>query len=169
MLNRITTITVLGMLIGLMPAGCGKKPEEKRLERAIEKQTGGKAKVNLAKDSIDMKIKTAEGEMTIASGGGAKIPKDFPKDVYVYKGASVTMSMTLPDGHSVTLQTKDSVEKAVEAYKKQMEAQGWKQQAAVDMGETAMLSYEKGERAVAISFSQADEGTQITITAQKQR
>ncbi len=143
--------------------GCGKKVEEKVAEKIIEQQTGGKADVDISDESVS--IKTKDGEFKMNAGDNAKLPEDFPSDVFVYKNAEVKMTMALPQGSSVSFQTKDSKDKVVAKYKKEMKSKGWSQEMAMDMGEGTSLTYKKGERGVQVMVATDDDFTLITVIA----
>jgi hypothetical protein len=149
----------------LVLTGCGKKASEKLAEKMIEAaaaKDGVKADVNLSDGK--MTIKTKEGTATYAAGKGAKIPENFPKDVHIYDGATVFMAASVPNGFNLMLQTKDASDKVVPTMKSKMTADGWKEEAAMDMGQNVMLSYSKGDRKANVTVSSADKMTQITLT-----
>jgi len=153
----------------LLVASCGKKVEEKaaerRLEKAIEKESGGKVKADISREKVE--IKTEKGEMTITGAGGAEVPDGFPKDVHIYKDATVVMSAREQNTYSLVLQTNDDLKKVSETYKKEMTAQGWEEEAAINMGGMVMLQYKKAERAAAVSIATQDDKTQVTLSVQE--
>ena len=73
------------------------------------------------------------------------IPAGFPKDIYVYDGAKVLTSMTMPQGHMLTLETADPASRVADAYQSAMAAAGWKQEMAMDSGTGKMFSYANAE------------------------
>ncbi len=151
------------LLVGILfIMGCGKKAEEKVVEKMIEKQTGGKANVDLSKGT--MEIETKDGKMTMTSGKAAKVPDDFPSDVYLYKPASVEAAIQVPNGHSVSLMTEKNVSQVSETYKKKMTGEGWSQQAAMDMGTQSVLIYEKNDRVTNITIVPDNGKTRIQVT-----
>jgi hypothetical protein len=164
-----------GVVLGLMVfsaaliSGCGKaeksvseKIAEKAIEMSMKSEDGTSAKVDLSKGT--MTIKTKDGETAVVSGDGVSVPADFPKDVYVIKGAKIQMSMKTSDGYVLSMQTEQSVANLAATYETELKAQGWAQEASFDMGETRSLSYKKDGRQVAIVMSKADEATTVMIT-----
>ncbi len=150
-------------------AGCGKAAEkigEKMAESAIERETGGKAKVDIQGDS--MKVVTKDGEHTVTVGDKAAAPKDFPSDVAIYEGAKITASVSVPDGMQVHMQTKDSPDKVIASYQA-MTKDGWTQEALMDMGEQKTLSLKKGERTVVVMASLQDKMTTVMLTVPKEK
>ena len=165
---------VLGVLVCsvVMVSGCGKpkktmseKISESLAEKAIEmsmKAEGASAKVDLSKGT--MTVTTKDGETAVVSGEGASVPADFPKDVYVIKGAKIQTSLKTPDGYMLSMQVDQSVAKLAATYETELKAQGWTQEASFDMGDSRSLSYKKDERQVAIVMNRSDESTAVMIT-----
>ena len=146
--------------------GCGKKAEEKAAEKmaekAIEASMGGEAEVDIEKDGL--RIKTKEGEITMTAGDSVKLPADFPKDVFLYKGADLKTAMELPEGFNLMFQTKDDPSKVSEAYLTEMEAKRWSKEMSMDMGGRKMLVFKKDERIVNVSIASQEEMTQISLS-----
>ena len=151
-----------------MLAGCGKSPEEKAIEKAVEKSTGSDAKVDLSDKGMQISGKTEEGAFSLSTGEGTEIPKDFPADVLVYRPSKVGAAMNMPEGQSLTLTTSDDSTKVGETYKREMTAKGWSEQASMNMGAQSMLVYEKEERVAHITIAPMDGETQITVMVTKQ-
>jgi len=145
--------------------GCRRKAEETVLEKVIERETGGKADVDISDEHIS--IKTKDGEMTMASGKAARIPADFPSDVLVYKGARVESVVRTTAGSSVSLTSRDEPSAVVAAYKKAMTGKGWSQETTVDMGEQQMLMFSKDDRATTVVVTRRDNSTFIGLTIAK--
>jgi hypothetical protein len=167
---HLVLLALVVCLAGLV--GCGRKTNEavaeKAMENAIAKQTGGKADVDIKKDSI--RIQTKEGEMTMSAGGNATVPSGFPKDVWVYPGATVKMALEVPEGYTLNLATKDAVAKVSEAYLKEMTARDWTKEMSMDMGGNSMLGFKKEGRALNLVISSEEkEGTHISLTVAKKK
>jgi hypothetical protein len=158
------------LLVGLLVmcvvcSGCGKKMSEKAMEKIIEKgmeKDGVKADVNLGNET--MTIKTKDGTMSIASGKSAKVPDSFPKDVLVYAGATVLAAVTVPEGVNLSLETPDSVDKVVSAYKSKMTGDGWSEESTFTAGDQSMMAYKKDNRTASVIIMKSDDKTQITLT-----
>ena len=138
MRHIILLLTIIGML------GCGEKTEEKTaetiLEKAIESKTGGETNVDIKGENV--RIKTKDGEMKMSSGSSAKIPAEFPKDIFLYD-ADLNTSMELPEGYNLTFQTKDDASKISDAYLEEMTQKGWSKEMSMDMGNQKMLVFKK--------------------------
>ena len=150
--------------------GCGEKSEEKAgeevMEEVIESNMGGNAEVDIEENSF--RIQTEEGEMTMTAGDSVQLPADFPKDIFIYRGADLNTAMELPEGFNLMFQTKDDSSKVSEAYLAEMEEKGWSKEMTMDMGGQKMMVFKKGERMANVSIA-TDEGmTQITLTVAKE-
>jgi hypothetical protein len=157
--NRLLLIT-LTCLVAL--SGCGKSPQEKAIEKSIEASTGSPASVKMSENGIE--IKTSKGEIKAASGGDVEIPAGFPKDIYVYKGAKVLSSMTMPGGQMLTLETADPLARVAEAYQKEMTGAGWKQEMAMDNGDSRMYSYAMDKQRAQVTLNADSDNAHTTIT-----
>ncbi|MBN1675876.1 MAG: hypothetical protein JXR37_32835 [Kiritimatiellae bacterium] len=165
---RETPAWIIGVLAVccLAAAGCGRKSRERAaeelIEKAIEKDTGKNVKVDIREDR--MAIQAEDGEFSVTSGKSAKLPKGFPADVHIYKGATVAMAMSSADGFQVSLQTSDKPDKVAEVYKARMTADGWAQEMAMDTGGQILLTYNKENRSAGVMIGSDDDRTQITLT-----
>lgn len=160
-------IAGLAMLGVVVLGGCKQGVEtatEKAVERAIEKSGGGEAKVSM--DDGKVSIKTKDGSFETATGGGMKIPEDFPQDVYLPKDANVIASVKSPEGFALTLQTAEASDQVAAQYAAEMKGQGWEEKMVMNMGEGQMLTYSKDNdaRTVNILVAKSESATQIQIT-----
>lgn len=140
----------------------GQKVGEKVAEGIIEKATGGKADVDV--NSGNVSVKTKEGSFSTSSS----LPADWPKDVPVYPGATVSYSgsNTSKSGDSgigAVLTTKDSAQKVRDYYAKELVVQGWTVEATYNADETSVLSATKDTRTFAATTAQSDDMTTITL------
>jgi hypothetical protein len=162
---RVFLFCLLGLI--LLVGACGES-KEAAMEKEIEKATGADADVDISKDGMKVKGKTEEGEFALTSGEDTEIPEDFPDDVYVYKPSKTIMAMQVPEGHSVTLMTKDDISKVVDTYKSKMEAKGWTDEGMMSMGNGRMLTYKKDGRMTGVNMASTDQGVQINVTTGKE-
>jgi len=159
----MTRYVVCVFCLMFLLVGCGKEVQESAMEKKIEQATGGDAEVDLSDDGMKVTGKTEEGEYSITSGEETEIPEDFPSDVFIYRPSTAVMAMKVPEGHSVTLTTQDDKEKVVEAYKKEMEAEGWTEEGSMNMGSNTMLVYGKDGRNANINIMPSDDKVQINV------
>lgn len=140
----------------LLIFGCGEtkdKTAETIAEEAIESQTGEDAEVEIDDEGESFSLKTKEGDAEFSAGGKAEIPNDFPKDVYVYDGASVQLSMAAEGNFSLKLITDDNVDKIISKYEKEMESEGWEIEGRVDVADQKTRIFKKENRQVSLSAS----------------
>ena len=163
---RLVLLCLLSMV--LLMGACGEKAQEEVMEKKIEKATGAKADVDFSDKSVKVTGKTDEGEFEFESGEDTEIPGDFPDDVFLYKPSKTLMAMKVPDGHSVSLMTKDDMAKVVDAYKSGMADNGWTEEASVTMGKNMMLTYKKDGRITGVNLAPSDNGLQIIVTTGKE-
>jgi hypothetical protein len=149
----------------VLVCGCPKKPkpEEGAANTMGDKLVGAFSGGQVKMDSSDgtTKITTSDGTTAITTSG--KLPDNFPKDVPVYKGASVVNSVQGEDALGVTLQTTDSVQAIADFYKREMAKRGWQEEAAVNIQGNTMLSYVLGDRTCNVVINDAGNVRVITI------
>jgi hypothetical protein len=151
------------MVSCLMLAGC-KKASEKMAEKAIESglaKDGVKAKVDASGQKITIEDK--DGKSVYVAGKSATLPDNFPKDVYVYEGATIMASVSVPEGFNLTLETSDSADKIMGAIKSKMSGLGWKEEMTMNQGKNAMVGYKKEKRTAMYSVN-TDKKTMISMT-----
>jgi hypothetical protein len=161
----MTMVLVFGLIaIG----GCkraGEKLSEKIMEKAIEKNNGGKADVAIKDGAIS--VKTAEGEYVGFSGEGAQIPPDFPADVFVPKEAKLLTTVKVPEGFALTLESKQSADQLAAECAAKMKADGWDEQSSLVMAENLLFTYGRktDKRTASIMIARGEKGSQMQITA----
>ena len=184
------TWIVWGLAACVAAAGCGKKAEEKLSEKLTEKlleksmaKDGVKAKVdisgntmsftttdadgkqsNVKMDGDSLVVEGPDGVQTFRAGGAGVMPLDFPADVHVLAGAEVVSSISTPGGANLTLKSTSSKADVVAQYAAEMKAQGWTTETTMDMGETAMLSFAKGNRQASVIVQAEAGATAINLT-----
>lgn len=152
-------------IAALTLSGCGKGSEtatEKQIEKSLRDSGASEAKVDL--DKGKMTIKTDSGEVHVSTGDAVALPADFPKDVYIAKDAKIQTAMKSPDGTIVQMSVPQVKEKLAESYSSKMKAQGWAQEAALDMNDTCNRIFKKDKRQVAVALTQGDSATDVLMT-----
>ena len=132
---------------------------------------GGEGSYSVTGDdeSTETVIKSADGEVRIASG--SKALQDLPMGIKLYPGANVESSMTgMADGGSgamVVFSTSDSQEDVIDFYRKEMEAKDIKIATEVKAGDMQMIGGERGDgEGVNISATKDGEGkVMVTLFA----
>ena len=157
---------LIGMTVVLCLAlgGC-KKAAEKAIENKLARE-GVNAKVDSSGEKIT--IQTKDGTTVVSGGKDAKVPENFPKDIYVYEGATITGSVSVPNGFNLAMETGDSADKVLGTIKSKMTGLGWKEEMTMNQGKSSMVSYKKGERTAMVNIN-ADRKTHITLTAAEKK
>ena len=158
-------IVLVVAVAALAMTGCGKKASESLAEKMIESamaKDGVKGKVNISDGKVS--IETKDGTSSVSSGEGTKVPDTFPKDVPVYAGTKVLMSINVPNGMNLMLESGDSLEKIVAFYKGKMTGAGWKEEMSMNQPSTTILVYKKEPRTVQLAVTQAGTTSQINLT-----
>ena len=131
------------------------KVAESAIEHAIEKQGGGEVQLDSSKGTLS--VKTDKGSLEV-NGAGGKVPDSWPKDVPIYPGSKVLVSMANEGQQVLSLETPDSPEKAVEYYKAQLASM--KQEALMTTEQQSMLAYKDATgRRVQLSIGKESGGS----------
>jgi hypothetical protein len=168
MKRRLCFVVGMTMVSCLILAGC-KKAGEKAAEKAIEAglaKEGVKADVDTSRGKIT--IKSKHGTSVVSTGKGAVVPENFPKDVYVYEGATIIAAISVPDSFNLNMETSDSADKVMSTIKSKMTGFGWKEETTVNHGKNSMVGYKKGDRTAMVNVN-ADNKTHISLTATDQK
>jgi hypothetical protein len=164
-MKRVIVVMVsMAMVSCLVLAGC-KKASEKAAEKAIEAgmaKDGAKADVDVSGQQVT--IKSKEGTTIVTGGKGAALPEGFPKDVYMYEGATIIGTVTTPEGFNLTMETSDASDKVLAAVKSKMTGFGWKEEMIMNQGSNSMVSYKKGDRTALVNINADKKGTHIVVT-----
>ncbi len=155
---RLVLVVLSIFVLSVVVSGCGaaaEKASEKATEKAIEDATGGKAQVDLDKDQVT--VKTEEGTTKVGGTNEwpAKIPSDVPKFA-AGKITSVVESTPTEGGYQVMVGIEGASMANIESYKGQMESAGWKITNTTKIEDGYMVSAEKDNRTVLVSFSTDD-------------
>lgn len=164
----VVVVTVLAVVFTLTGCRRSRKKESEEeaadriVSRAVSLASGKKTEVNVSGDTVQ--FKDAEGTLTVNAGEGAKLPDTFPKDIPVYKPASVMQSASRNENEfSVALQSKDDVEKIASFYTEGMAAEGWDAGQQMNMPNRSIHSYQKGKRMIHLMIFKGEDETVITI------
>ena len=151
--TRIVSLLALGML-----AACRREYVGPNGEKVTVDQSGK-----------NVTVASSGGTATYSGGAGAALPADFPKDIPVYPGATVTASYAGANaagaGRAVTFETGDSPEKVVDFYKSKLA--GWASAGEVRSAgsTTVVLRAPTGARTVSVMAAPNGAGkTSVTLT-----
>jgi hypothetical protein len=103
-------------------------------------------------------------------GERVKLPANFPRDIPIYPGATPQGAVSRPDeGMVVNLRSQDSPEEVYDFYATELEAEGWKLLADMNLGAQRMLTAEKGQGEVAMTIMGEEGGTVVVIALTEKR
>lgn len=150
---RYLTCVVIAA-IGL--AGCGESTGEAAAEKVASRMIGQDVEVDDDGETVTI------GDTRMSSGDAARLPADFPKDVYLpgnYKLESVIQS---PNSTALHMSTADAADKLFDSAVGAMKSEGWTQGWTVPPGDGAGLaSFEKDGRRASLSVD--DRGNEDTF------
>ena len=88
-----------------------------------------------------------------------------PKDIPIYQPATVQMSQIMESGETImaSLTADDDIEKVVQFYKKALPEAGWKVSGEMNMGGTALIQGEKGEKELNVTVNKEQGKTVISL------
>ena len=165
-LVRLSLILAVALGVG----ACGKSEEkiaDNMAEAALAKQ-GIKADIDSANQKVTIQGKDGERMEYSGSGEGIKIPADFPKDVYIYEGATAFSAMKANEGHTLSLSSADPLDKIAAAYKEKMKAAGFEEKTSAQTAGMTMMQYTRGKLNVMVQIaSDGGDKTQIMLMVQE--
>lgn len=157
---------IIGMtVVSCLALGGCKKAADKAIENRLARE-GINAKVDSSGEKVT--IQTKDGTTVVSGGKDAKVPENFPKDIYVYEGATITGSVSVPNGFNLVMETGDSSDKVLGTIKSKMTGLGWKEEMTMNQGKSSMVGYKKGERTAMVNIN-AGQKTHITLTAAEKK
>ena len=153
---------VIAAVLVCVACGCGKP------STTFRGPDGAPVTVDQGGDKVEIKGREADGSVPSSSGGGVKVPEDFPKDIPVYSGATLIIHQSVKNGRYLQLKTSDAADKVTAFYKEKLKAEGWKQVSESSSesprsGITTLMNT-KDNRTLSVVISQDDEGTSLTLS-----
>jgi hypothetical protein len=145
-------------------AGC-QKAADTTTEAAISRASGDQVEVD--RDGGQVRIKTADGELTMQAGDALPLPADFPKDVYLPGRYEVYSVMDMGGTQVVSVSTRGKVTGVFTEAQQAMADAGWTQTMSMQhSADSAMLSYEKDARAAVLSFNRGEGSDGVVMAVQ---
>jgi hypothetical protein len=150
-------------------AGCSKiveKIQEKAIETAVEKgvesQSGGKVKLDLSGQRASVSSKDGKTQATF--GQGASVPEDFPKQVPIYPGSTISSSMSdrsTSPSHTLIFKTSDASAKVIGYYKGELK--GFRVEQETDMGTSHIMKFVDAQQSkLEVQLVASEEGDSAT-------
>lgn len=159
MIGGVVSILAIWLVMQTMSGFMGRK----MVESIIERSADGEADVDMNSDGT-MDVTTKEGTFST----GNSVPKEWPKDVPTYAGASVTYSASAnqnegKSGMALILATDDSSAEVKTFYETKLKAEGWTLTNTLQGGGSTIITAEKDGRQLSLVISEADGKTGITL------
>ncbi len=150
-------------ILAISLSGCFKSSAEKSIEKKIEKQTGGQAKIDIDKGNTRFTLTDDKGGGTvnIDSSGDLNLPESWPDDIEVYS-ADIVSTITSDDGLNLVQQTEDEPKDVVEWYDNKYSK--WEKSASMDIGGSIMRTYDRGSESFTVVVTTAEGKTMISNT-----
>jgi len=117
-------------------------------------------------ESVVFTVKGKHGETARVATDeqGVSLPKDFPSDVPIYRGATVLTAVEMQGKYNVTLKTTDSIQQVFSFYEDKLKTGGWKIGATMGSKQTKLLNATKGTGSLMVVVGKADDkGTVINL------
>ncbi|GGJ96059.1 hypothetical protein [Luteimonas terricola] len=152
------------LIAGLVATATGcQRAADAAAEAAIERASGHQVEVD--RDGNRMRVRTAEGEVSIATGNGVALPADFPDDLFLPPSYGVSSVMDIGGARLLSLESDGSVSSMFDAARAAMEGSGWTQTLAMQQADSAMLGFSHGEREATYTFTRRG-GEQLMVGIQ---
>ena len=153
---------VIAAVLGCVACGCSKP------STTVRGPDGAPVNVEQGGDKVAIKGREADGSVPSSSGGGVKVPEDFPKDIPVYSGATPMIHQSVKNGHYLQLKTSDAADQVTAFYKEGLKAEGWKQVSestseSPRAGITFLMNT-KDRRTLSVIVSHDDKETTLTLS-----
>jgi len=148
MRHLLLPLLLAGLAVAV--AGC-QRAADAAAEAAIERASG--QRVDIDRDGDRMRIRTADGEVSFASGNGIALPDDFPDDLFLPDSYGVSSVMDIGGARLLSLESDGTVASMFDAARASMGRSGWTQTLAMQQADSAMLGFSQGEREATYTFT----------------
>ncbi len=142
--------------------GCGKKSDSEKqaetmMEKTLEHATGGDVDVDLGGGG-DVTVKTEEGTTTMSetTEWPADMFSEVPRFTYGVIERVTRSEQTHDSQKSVMIYFRDLQNGGPEKYGKEIEAAGWQSQMNMAAGKGGMISAQKGNLALTLTYNYED-------------
>jgi hypothetical protein len=165
-------VLCLLLAAGLVVSGACKAKQteqtnEKILSDMVSKATGGQAQVDLGKGEI--RVKTAEGDAVITSGGGTW-PANMPEEVPQFKaGAIIQSTNQTSEGRNNWMVIFQRVEAdAADAYIEDLKNDGWTVEMTTDTPRGKMVQCKMEKYLLDITYTTEQKTMALTVVEQSE-
>ena len=164
-MNKKVFVLGFALLATVTLTGCGKSLVEKQMEKKIQKEIGKDFNVDIDGDGETVKIVGEDGSV-MQGGENVKLPKDFPKDVYIIDGDLLAVVENLGMvGYNIAISTDEDIEEIGEVYKDKITKDGWTINSNMTVPGMLMLNAEKGDRTLTIAATPDEDGSEKNVVS----
>jgi hypothetical protein len=143
----------------------GQKAVEGYIENAVEKNSGGKAKVDLSGSQGGMVVRNQDGSYT-GLGENLQVPPELPSDFLRYtSGDAKIVQLTIDKDKNIamTVKTSDMPDAALAWYDGQLTAQGYTKQTTADLMQGKVAIYKKEETTFSVTAGRDEDATDTVL------
>jgi hypothetical protein len=151
----------------LVVAACGRKTPsekagEKMLSDMLSKATGSKTQVDLRKGEI--KVKTADGDAVITSGGGTW-PANLPEEIPQFRAGAILQSTNhqRENGTSWMVMYRDVEADALDAYIEDLKSDGWTVMLTTETGNGKYTQLQTGHFMMTVTYTADEKAASLSI------
>jgi len=154
-MRTATIVASTALLAGL--SACGQSPEERMASAiagdAMAANTGGEQVV----------LGTGSEAMIISSGERARLPANFPGDVFMPDEYTIESALDSTGFSMVSLRTTGGVVALAERASREMQAGGWTQSMMAGDEQSRILTFQNRRNVAALSFDRAEDGVVYSV------
>ncbi len=147
------------LLIGASLAGC-KSAKDKAAEKAIE--TGSQGKLSAEVDNQGKRVKIVDkeggGSLELDQSGNLDVPDAWPDEIGVYPQSKVISVFSNQDNIQFVAQTTEKIDKLIKWYTDKMAQTDWKKLNSLNMGDSWLGSYKKGDYQITFIIGVNEDG-----------
>jgi hypothetical protein len=152
---RTAFVTSTLLIAGL--SACGQSPDD-RMANVI---AGSAAALDDAGDSVV--LGSGDEAMTISSGERARLPANFPADVFMPDEYTIESALDSAGFSMVSLRTGGDVVALAERASREMQAEGWTRSMMAGDEQSRILTFQNRRNVAALSFDRADDGVVYSV------
>jgi hypothetical protein len=162
--SALTAVLILGAPALSACGGVAEQAVQDAAEKAAEQAVGGD--VELTDEGVTV---TDDDGNQVAIGTDVSLPDNWPAEVPVFDGGTLSMVTVQADGSASAMWTTDaSPDEAGQSYGDALEAAGFTSESDANMGGVFLRQYSGNGFSVAVNALDADGTTTVMVTATKE-
>ncbi len=158
-MNKKTFLVALILLIGVSLAGC-KSTNDKVTEKSIEVGSQGKLSAEVYNQGKRVKVtdKESGGSLEVDQDGSLGIPDIWPVEIGIYPQSKIISVFNNQDNVQFVAQTTEETDKLIKWYTDKIGQTDWKKLNSLNMGDSWLGSYKKGDYQLNIMIGPNEDG-----------